>query len=455
MARRQKGIHRLSPRDIETLGEGLHADGKGLYLQVKGNSRSWLFRIAGRGMRPNWMGLGPTHTINADEAREKARICRQQTRDGINPLDARKSAERERLLAAAKDVTFRQCAEGWMQRNAPTWKLPTAMGIKRQLEKYVYPKLEAGNLPIQMLDVRTKDSAAAKLIVNILKPLWRPREEGGYPARAQHIRQHIEGILNWAWAADYIQGDAAAMKAKLDLLLPDPSFHVTKHHPAIDYKEVGAFMAKLRMHIDPRDPRIANRGGLRPLTTYAMELVILTATRKGEILKSEWKEIDWDDRLLIIPWQKHKVGKKTKEDHVVPLSDAAMAVLCTIKEWQEANGIKSDFIFPGLGRAPHLAASSLNVFMRRALGRADLTIHGFRTTFGRWSVEQGYEERDSEMALGHVVGNDVRNVYKRNAHRIEPRRLMMQAWADYCGQPLPPAATSDVINFQQAKRGAQ
>ena len=88
--------------------------------------------------------------------------------------------------------------------------------------------------------------------------------------------------------------------------------------------------------------------------------------------------------------------------------------------------------------ACHLSTGAVNNFLKHSLGRPDVTIHGFRTTFGSWSVEHGYEERDSEMALGHVVGNNVRNIYKRNAHRIEPRRLMMQAWADYCGQTTPP-----------------
>jgi integrase len=190
------------------------------------------------------------------------------------------------------------------------------------------------------------------------------------------------------------------------------------------------------------------------LAAYAIELLILTAVRKGETVAAEWKEIDWDDKLLIIPWQKHKGGKKTKDDHVIPLSDAAMAVLQAMKEWQEANGIKSDYVFPGgrVGtRGGHLSKGAANNFLKNSLGRPDVTIHGFRTTFGSWSVEQGYEERDSEMALGHVVGNNVRNIYKRNAHRIEPRRLMMQAWADYCGQTTPPAADV-VVNFQQAKR---
>src|SRR5262249_31361788 len=104
-----RGIHRLTPRKVATLGEGLHHDGGGLYLQVKGNGRSWLFRYG-----THWMGLGSADTWRLAEARERARRCRQQRDDGIDPIEARKAAKLNQELAKAKDVTFRECAEGWM-----------------------------------------------------------------------------------------------------------------------------------------------------------------------------------------------------------------------------------------------------------------------------------------------------------------------------------------------------
>jgi hypothetical protein len=501
MAKRERGIHRLSAKDIEKKGDGLHPDGGGLYLQVRGNSRSWLFRVGGRA---GWMGLGPTHTVNAAEARKRAEKIRLQRHDGIDPLAARKAAERDRRLAEAKNVSFKDCAGSWMKRNVH-WTPARREQIKRRLEMYAYPAFENGELPIQKLDVRAENSFAVDLVLKAIGPLWRPKEEGGHFPTAQALRQDIEGILDHAWASDWIQGDALAMKSKLDVKLPPPEFHVVEHHRTFkSFKDIVPFMAKLRACVDntgtlqagsvvprcqvcshPRRDEIdadtrahatldarAEKYGInrntiwahyqnhagrnlntprRPLSAYAIELIALTALRKGSVLKSEWNDIDWDDRLLIIPWKKHKVGKQTKDDLVVPLSDAAVTALRALKDWQDANGIKSDYVFPG-GRGgksgSHMSNTAVNNFLKGPLGRRDLTIHGFRTTFGQWSVEEGYEERDSEMALGHVVGNNVRNIYKRNVHRIEPRRLMMQAWADFCARgPLP----ADVIPLRAAK----
>jgi Phage integrase central domain len=185
-----------------------------------------------------------------EKPREKARLCRQQVLASIDPLVAREKAERDKRLAAAKEVTFLECAEGWMKRNATTWTPDRLAQIKRRLEMYAYPKLEGGKLPIQKLDVRTENSAAADLLFNVLKPLWRPKEEGGQLPTAIQLRMDIECILDWAWAADYIRGDAAAMKAKLDLRLPNPSFHEVVHHPFVDFKNIGQFMAKLRASVD-------------------------------------------------------------------------------------------------------------------------------------------------------------------------------------------------------------
>lgn len=199
----------------------------------------------------------------------------------------------------------------------------------------------------------------------------------------------------------------------------------------------------------------------RPKSTYAAEFVILTGVRKGQALAAEWTEIDWENRLLTSPWRKasgeqgHKTGKKTKGDYVTPLSDDAMDVLRTMKKWQEDNGINSKFVFSSEGNphgrksSGHIRHHTINAFMQRSLNYPGITIHGFRATFSTWATEHDYDEIDIEMQLGHVVGSAVRNAYKRDANRIEQRRLMMQAWADYCrAEPLP---TDDVIQLLSAE----
>jgi integrase len=152
----------------------------------------------------------------------------------------------------------------------------------------------------------------------------------------------------------------------------------------------------------------------------------------------------------------HKTKKKTKTAYVVVLNRQAMKLLERIKKRHIAAGIESEFIFVNDGgrgsidRGRPISRNSIRVFLKNSLGRRDITLHGFRTTFGDWSVEAGYDERDSEMALGHVIGTPVRNIYKRNAKRIEARRPMMQAWADFLDrtEPLP----ASVIPFKKAER---
>jgi Phage integrase family len=201
----------------------------------------------------------------------------------------------------------------------------------------------------------------------------------------------------------------------------------------------------------------------RPKSSYALDLIILTAVRKDQVLGAEWMNINWEERTLTSPvWresgeQGHKTGKKTKVDYITPLSDPAMEILRTMKKWQEDSGIKSKFVFCSEGN-PHgkkspgskMSHHTVNAPAKRLgerLGEPDITVHGFRTTFGTWATDQGYPENDIEMQLGHIVGNPVRNKYKdkRVVLRIKERRKMMEDWADYCSksEPVPaPDATS-------------
>jgi Arm DNA-binding domain len=134
-------IHRLSLRFVETVKQdGMYADGDKLYLQVRmgGKAKSWIFRYVLDG-REHSMGLGPLHVVSLAEAREKARPLRQQLLEGIDPLAARSARRLQQRFDAARQVTFRQCAEGWMKGQEAGWSPENAHNYKRRFEKYVYP----------------------------------------------------------------------------------------------------------------------------------------------------------------------------------------------------------------------------------------------------------------------------------------------------------------------------
>jgi integrase len=457
-----RGMHRLSPREVNTLPDGRHADGNGLYLQVTGggSGRSWIFRyhVEGRGDRN--MGLGPTHTVGIAEAREKARLARLARLEGDDPLELREKARLARKLEAAKEVTFEACVDGWMATK--TWTPHWAGVTRSRLRRFAYPRLELGKIPIQKLRM----PEGVSLVHKVLEALWLTKTN-----TAKALQENIEGVLNWAIAKQYISGDnAASLKGPLGTLLaPLKEILVHEHHEALPYKEVGAFMAHLRAFEDIRKVRkdfkqgevgaatlAARRWRERnhPARTHltsvaekaALEFLVLTAVRKGQVLKMRWEDVDRDERIWVC--EHHKTKKKTGEDYVIPLSDQAMAVLDAMRGLQKASGIESQYVFLGRFKKP-ISHNTLNDLLARMPGCEKITLHGFRTSFGDWSVEHGHDERDSEMALGHVVGNGVRNIYKRNAKRIEPRRLMMQAWADYCHrtEPLP----AEVIPIRRAK----
>ena len=200
----------------------------------------------------------------------------------------------------------------------------------------------------------------------------------------------------------------------------------------------------------------------RPLSTYALELIILTGPRKSQILEAEWEEIKFEEGLQICPGVKksgrqgHKMGKRWRRrdvlgggDHIIVLSDAAIKVLREMQRLQTKNGTKGKYVFPKMGdSSKHLARGTINAFIKRYLSHdfPDVTIHGFRTTYKSWSLDMGYPDIDSEMTLAHSLG-PMTSLYGRDASRIEERRKMMNDWADYCGRP-----SGDVIPFQSNRR---
>jgi integrase len=500
-----RGIERLTPRQVEAAKrDGFISDGGGLYLQIRGQAKSWIFQYVDSYGKVRNMGLGSVNAVSLDEARAKARECRSQRQAGIDPMAARDKVEEARKLAASKEKTFRDCAEAWMARSR--WSPGRANNVAYWFRKYAYPKL--GHLPIQQFDIR-QDNTGVHLVASVVLPLWEKKF-----TTAKQLQENIEATLNWAMADGCLSTgpNAADYNGQLGQLLPQITHEVT-HHAALPYKQVGEFMVKLRAHRDAGNrkpgvvvdrkndkckvcssPRLdeinaARRTGAtfkalekrfgigwntffhhyhvhdpetvdlnttrREKAAWAIELTVLTAVRKGQAIAAKWSEIDLENGI----WRcsQHKTRKKTKQDYVVPLSKQAKAVLETMKAYQKANGIESDYVFPGsMGGKNPLSRTACNKFLRVSLGypKDAVTVHGFRRTFGDWSVDETeFDERDSEMALGHTIGSTVRNIYKRNAKRIDQRRLLMQAWADFCDrtEPLPAKVIDGTRRFLKAK----
>jgi integrase len=403
-------IHKLASLEVARLPDGRHSDGGGLYLQVRGAARSWIFKYQLHG-RLHFMGLGSANAISLKRARELAAEARTAKAEGIDPLQERREARTAAVVAGAKLMTFRQAADEFLRDNADAWRSPKNLILWRQtLGQYVYPHV--GHLPVQDIDT--------PLVLRCIKPLWSDKTE-----TASRIRARIERILDWAGAHGYRRGDnPARWKGCVAEALPRPNkLAKTEHHAALPYTEISAFVSDLRR----RDSTSA----------HGLEFLILTAARTGEVIGAQWSEIDLVGKIWTVPARRMKGGK----EHRVPLSDRAIEILRFMQ-----SRCQSDYIFPGQRNAG-LSNMSL-LAMLKVMQRADLTVHGFRSTFRDWSAEQTNFPREvCEMALAHAIESKVEAAYRRG-DLFEKRRRLMQAWSEYCARPGQAAGT--VVNMRGA-----
>src|SRR5262245_58971660 len=403
-------LHRLSPLKVKnTKDTGMYADGGGLYLQVKATdngtiNKSWVFRYAiaethenGR-QKERQMGLGSCHTITLAEAREKALKCRKLRDQGIDPIEARRADHANAALEAARVMTFDQCRDAFIAVKRAGWRnVKHPSQWRNTLATYVSPVF--GKVPVGAVDTA--------LVIKVLQPLWTTK-----PETARRVRGRIEGILDWARACGYRDGEnPARFRGHLKHLLADiPEVRRVKHHAALPYAEVAEFMADLR--------------GRPGLAARALEFTILTAARTGEVIGAKWDEINLKARGWTVPADRMKGSR----DHRVPLTEEAVAVLEEMRQVRQ-----NEFVFPGDRRAM-MSNMAMEMLLRR-MGR-DVTVHGFRSTFRDWAAERtNFPSEVAEAALAHAVGDKVAAAYRRG-DLFDKRRKLMESWADFCAKSL-------------------
>lgn len=378
-------INRLSARSVAAAtAPGYYADGGGLYLQVsRTGTKSWVFRFTLRG-RAREMGLGGIGAVNLASARESAAGARKQLAQGIDPIEARRRTQ-------AAGETFGAMAEAYIAANRAGWR-----SAKHADQWRNTLATHAGAL--SAMPVAEVDTAA---VVRVLTPIWATKTE-----TATRLRQRIETVLDFAAVANERRGEnPARWRGHLDKLLPRPT-RVAKvaHHAALPYADLPAFMADLR-----------NRPGT---SARALEFLILTAARTGEVVGAKSGEIDLDAATWTVPGERMKSGRP----HVVPLPARAVDIVRDLLRLGEAH------VFTYRGRA--LSNGALLMLLER-MGRGDITVHGFRSTFRDWVAECTHHPAEvAEMALAHVIHDKTEAAYRRGA-LLEKRRALMRDWADY------------------------
>jgi integrase len=371
---------------VRTLSQpGRHADGNGLYLVVEpSGARRWVLRIVVHGRRRD-IGLGGAKLVSLAEARDLAQQYRRVARNGGDPLAARRKA---RQLVP----DFATAARAVHADNASTWRNPkhAAQWINTLVE-YAFPLI--GNRPVDQID--------GPDLLRVLSPIWLTK-----PETARRVRQRISVVLDWAKAAGHRAGDnpvAGVLKG-----LPKQS-DKAKHHAALAYSDVPAFVASLRESVSSEAVKLA------------FEFLILTAARTGEVIGAKWSEVDLANALWIIP-----AGRmKGRREHRVPLAPAAVAVL------KRARTLDADanYIFAGRSSDKPLSNMSLLMALRRL--KLDITAHGFRSTFRDWASERtNFPNEVCELALAHTIKSKAEAAYRRG-DLLDKRRELMATWAAF------------------------
>ena len=374
---------------------GKHFDGNGLFLKVKANgAKQWVQRITIRGKRTE-MGLGSADLVSLSEARDVALQNLKVARSGGDPLRAKRESQ--------AILTFEEAARKVHELNKPSWSNPkhSAQFIST-LETYTFSTM--GNYKVS--DVTTSDVLAA------LTPIWLTKQE-----TARRVRQRIGVVMKWAIAQGWRQDNPAE---NIDQALPKQTKAV-KHRKALPYVAVATCIQAMQ-----------NSGAGRS-TKLALEFLILTAARSGEVRGAVWDEIELEAgppansanaanrAVWIIPATRMKM----KREHRVPLCTRAVDIL------EEARGIADggDLIFTGTKSGRPLSDMTLSKLIKELGFEAD--VHGFRTSFRTWAQEQTNVAREvAEAALAHVIKDASEAAYARS-NLFEKRKILMDSWASY------------------------
>ena len=363
---------------------GRFGDGDGLYLLVgRTGARSWVCRIQKDGKRRD-IGLGSEKKVSLALARERAAKVRCQIEVGIDPVAERRKAAGIPTFREAAALVHAEKRKGWKNGKHQAQWLST-------LDSYAFPII--GEMAVSDID--------GPSVRDVLVPIWLEKGE-----TARRVRQRVIAVIDWAVAKGYRA--APISMAAIDKSLPKSRAKV-KHHAAMPFGDVPAFIAQLRER--------------ESMGRLALEALILTAVRSGEIRGAKWGEIDFEKALWKIPSERMKAGR----EHIVPLSKSAMRVFVRARQFRISG---SDLFFPGLKRGRPLSDMTLSKILRD-MGIA-FTPHGFRSSFRDWVSETTNFSGDvAEAALAHAVRDKTEAAYRRG-NLLQKRRIIMDAWADYC-----------------------
>lgn len=390
MPKRARELTAAAVNRLRTPGRHAVGGAEGLRLHVtEAGTRRWVLRMV-HGERRLDILLGNFEDVSLSDARDAARDKRRAARRGA--LDIVTRPLQAPVLVAVRHL-FRDAAAELIGSKKEEWKnAKHAAQWVSTLETYAYPVI--GDMDVA--------DVALEQVLQILRPVWTTKTE-----TATRVRGRVEAVLDYSAAQRWREGDnPARWKGLLDKVLPAPEkVQKTEHHKAMPIEDAPAFMRLL--------------GGVHGVSALALRLLILTATRSGEVRGARWEEFDLKGGVWTIPGERMKAGV----EHRIPLSTQALHLLSTVPR------VSGGLLFPGTKGDGPISDMSMTQLLRKR--KLDYVPHGFRSTFRDWAGDHTEYPRDIvEAALAHTIGNKVEAAYRRK-DALERRRPLMQDWADF------------------------
>lgn len=400
-----RALHKLTTKGVESARKraGRHSDGGGLYLHVTSSKsvsgQRWIFRYTSPTTgKLREQGLGSASAgngVSLADARAQAAVSRQLVKTGLDPIEERVRAEASAAAAKEGAITFAAAADRLIASMEGSWRnAKHRQQWRNTLTTYATP---ISDMPVAEVGVDD--------VLTVLTTIWQEK-----PETASRLRGRIERVLAYAKTRGWRDGvNPAVWRGNLDTVLPKHDRLTRGHHKALPYADVPAFMIELR-----------NRDAL---SARLLEFTVLTASRTGEAIGARWVELDMENAVWTVPPER----MKSKVQHRVPLSGAAMAIL---RRLQEVTA--SQFVFPGQKDGKPLSTMTMLALLRRMGRYGQITTHGFRSSFSDWCSEQtDFSVEVREMALSHTIKNKAEAAYRRG-DLLERRRGLMEAWAKWC-----------------------
>jgi len=423
-------LHRLTALRVARCSKvGLLADGACLYLKVaprhapkpkqekprklSGVTKSWVFRYGERGKYV--MGLGGYPDVSLKRAREKAAQCRVLRDSGVDPLSHKRAAKRRAI--ATRDKTFGFCAEEFIVREKESWTNPKS---ERQWRSSLKSAADVfGTTPVK--DITAED------VIEVIAPIWTKT-----PDTADKVLQRLSSVFEFAIAQDWRAAANPASRRSLvkGHKLPKRKARAVSPHPSLPYTKLPEFFRYMQDRTDS-------------ISAKALELLILTGLRTNELVGGQWSEVEWEDKLWIIPRERTKTRMN---HHEIPLSKGALQILKA--QWKVRSMTDdSEYIFPGLKPGQPLSTAAMHSLIKPSNGREPwpftdpkqsnktISVHGFRSTLRDWGSETGKRPELMEKILNHSLKDKVEAAYQRS-QLTEQRRPIMEEWWALCSSRL-------------------